>query len=49
MELGPLHDFVEYAHTNDDFLACVIEGLSQPQKRLPSKFLQAIAQRSRRR
>jgi dimethylhistidine N-methyltransferase len=37
-DLGPLHDYVEVAHTNDDFLACVIEGLAQQQKRFPSKF-----------
>lgn len=38
MDLGRLHDFVEYEHTNDDFLASVLDGLAQPQKRLPSKF-----------
>ena len=37
-DLGPLHDFVEYEHTNDDFLASVIDGLGQSQKRIPSKF-----------
>jgi L-histidine N-alpha-methyltransferase len=37
-DLGPLHDYVEVAHTNDDFLACVLDGLAQPQKRIPSKF-----------
>lgn len=37
-DLGALHDFVEVAHTNDDFLACVLDGLAQPQKRIPSKF-----------
>ena len=37
-DLGGLQDFVEVAHTNDDFLACVLDGLAQPQKRIPSKF-----------
>jgi dimethylhistidine N-methyltransferase len=37
-DLGPLHDYVEVAHTNDDFLACVLDGLALPQKRIPSKF-----------
>lgn len=37
-DLGPLHDYVEVAHTNDDFLASVLDGLAQPQKRIPSKF-----------
>jgi L-histidine Nalpha-methyltransferase len=37
-DLGALHDFVAYEHTNDDFLTSVIDGLGQPQKRIPSKF-----------
>jgi dimethylhistidine N-methyltransferase len=38
LDLGPLHDFVDVEHTNDDFLASVLDGLAQPQKRIPSKF-----------
>jgi dimethylhistidine N-methyltransferase len=38
LDLGPLHDFVEIEHTNDDFLTCVLDGLARPQKRIPSKF-----------
>jgi L-histidine Nalpha-methyltransferase len=37
-DLGALHDFVAYEHTNDDFLTCVLDGLALRQKRIPSKF-----------
>ena len=36
--LAPLHDFIEYDHTGDDFRAAVLDGLAQPQKRIPAKF-----------
>lgn len=38
LDLGPLHDYLEFAHADEDFLAAVIDGLSQPQKRLSSKY-----------
>ncbi|MBO6783192.1 MAG: L-histidine N(alpha)-methyltransferase [Alphaproteobacteria bacterium] len=37
-DLGPLHDYVEYDHASDNFLADVLEGLRKPQKELPSKY-----------
>ncbi len=36
--LGPLHDYVEYDHASDNFLADVLHGLRQPQKKLSSKY-----------
>ncbi|TDJ59862.1 MAG: L-histidine N(alpha)-methyltransferase [Proteobacteria bacterium] len=38
IDLGPLYDYYEFAHADEDFSAAVIDGLSQPQKRLPSKY-----------
>lgn len=38
LDLGPLHDYFEFAHADEDFLAAVVDGLSQPQKRLSSKY-----------
>ena len=37
-ELGPLHDYYEFEHADEDFLAAVVAGLSLPQKRLLSKY-----------
>jgi len=38
LDLGPLHDYYEFEHADEDFRAAVVEGLSQPQKRLSSKY-----------
>ena len=38
LELGPLHDYFEFEHADEDFRAAVVGGLSQPQKRLSSKY-----------
>lgn len=38
LDLGPLHDYYEIERADEDFLAAVVEGLSQPQKRIPSKY-----------
>lgn len=38
LDLGPLHDYYEFEHTDEDFLADIVEGLSQPQKRILSKY-----------
>lgn len=38
LDLGPLHDYYEFEHADEDFRAAVVDGLSQPQKRLPSKY-----------
>jgi len=38
LDLGPLHDYYEFEHADEDFRAAVVEGLSQPQKRIPSKY-----------
>ena len=38
LELGPLHDYFEFEHADEDFRAAVVDGLSQPQKRLSSKY-----------
>jgi len=38
LELGPLHDYLEFEHADEDFLADVVKGLAQPQKRLSSKY-----------
>ena len=38
LDLGPLHDYFEFEHADEDFLAAVVKGLSQPQKRLSSKY-----------
>lgn len=38
LDLGPLHDYYEFEHADEDFRAAVVEGLSRPQKRLPSKY-----------
>ena len=38
LDLGPLHDYYEFEHADEDFRAAVVKGLSQPQKRLSSKY-----------
>lgn len=38
LDLGPLHDYYEFEHAGEDFRAAVVDGLSQPQKRIPSKY-----------
>lgn len=38
LDLGPLHDYYEFEHADEDFRAAVVEGLSQPQKRIASKY-----------
>jgi dimethylhistidine N-methyltransferase len=38
LDLGPLHDYYEFEHADEDFRAAVVEGLSRPQKRLSSKY-----------
>ncbi|NNE85273.1 MAG: L-histidine N(alpha)-methyltransferase [Alphaproteobacteria bacterium] len=38
LDLGPLHDYFEFEHADEDFRAAVVAGLSQPQKRLSSKY-----------
>jgi L-histidine N-alpha-methyltransferase len=38
LDLGPLHDYYEFEHPDEDFRAAIIKGLSQPQKRLSSKY-----------
>ena len=38
LDLGPLHDYVEFEHAGEDFRAAVVAGLSRPQKRLLSKY-----------
>ena len=38
VDLGPLYDYYEFDHTEDNFLPAVIEGLSLPQKQLSSKY-----------
>ncbi len=38
LDLGPLHDYFEFEHADEDFRAAVVEGLSQPQKRISSKY-----------
>lgn len=38
VDLGPLHDYYEFEHADEDFRAAVVDGLSQPQKRIPSKY-----------
>lgn len=38
LDLGPLHDYYEFEHAGEDFRAAVVNGLSQPQKRIPSKY-----------
>lgn len=38
LDLGPLHDYYEFEHADEDFRAAVVDGLSQPQKRLSSKY-----------
>jgi dimethylhistidine N-methyltransferase len=38
LDLGPLHDYYEFEHADEDFRAAVVAGLSQPQKRLSSKY-----------
>lgn len=38
LDLGPLHDYYEFEHADEDFLADILEGLSQPQKRILSKY-----------
>ncbi len=37
-ELGPLEEFHDLGHDHDDFERAVLDGLSKPQKTLPSKF-----------
>jgi dimethylhistidine N-methyltransferase len=37
-DLGPLHDYVEYDHARDNFRDDVLAGLSEPQKRVSSKY-----------
>ncbi|HCP01392.1 MAG: L-histidine N(alpha)-methyltransferase [Alphaproteobacteria bacterium] len=38
MNLGLLRDYIEYGHAADSFLDDVLEGLSQTQKKLSSKY-----------
>ena len=38
LDLGPLHDFYEFEHADEDFRTAVVEGLSLPQKRILSKY-----------
>jgi len=38
LDLGPLHDYFEFAHADEDFRAAVVDGLAQRQKRLSSKY-----------
>ncbi len=38
LDLGPLHDYYEFEYAYEDFRAAVVEGLSQPQKRISSKY-----------
>ena len=38
LELGPLHDYYEIEHADEDFRAAIVAGLSQPQKRISSKY-----------
>lgn len=39
VELGQLQGFHDLAHGEDDFRKAVLDGLSQPQKRIPCKYL----------
>ena len=38
LDLGPLHDYVEIEHPDEDFRAAIVAGLSLPQKRISSKY-----------
>ena len=38
LDLGPLHDYYEFEHADEDFRAAIVKGLSQPQKRISSKY-----------
>ena len=38
IDLGPLHDYYEIEYAVEDFRAAIVAGLSQPQKRILSKY-----------
>ncbi|MCZ6846885.1 MAG: L-histidine N(alpha)-methyltransferase [Alphaproteobacteria bacterium] len=38
IDLGPLHDYYEIEYAVEDFRAAILAGLSQPQKRILSKY-----------
>ena len=38
IDLGPLHDYYEIEYAVEDFHAAIVAGLSQPQKRILSKY-----------
>ena len=38
LDLGPLHDYYEFEHADEDFRAAIVAGLQLPQKRLSSKY-----------